>query len=296
MASMDETGADGLAAWELLQTRQLQLALRKELKRVEVLEEVEDWEIDLNESWQSMQLRLENQLKANALDHENKPFSLLTGKGVGPDGKTTAGVPTNMIWQNGPNPDDDGDASKQNSDHLMSALKLWGLELPNMTLVVHGGSSHPWQLIRVQQIADQRADFLKSRPRFNDSYFDGQRDPVQGWMAAGNAWRYPAFYVSPSYNPSDFTFRPPHTLFVDAALQVQEDHELIETGDRTVNEWIMDAVTHQPLARQAAIKGADGIFYWDLNAPALSAQGVCKKRAGARAPPRNFPAPRSLHS
>jgi hypothetical protein len=31
------------------------------------------------------------------------------------------------------------------------------------------------------------------------------------------------------------------------------------------NEWIMDAVTHQPLGKQAAMKGADGVFYWDLN-------------------------------
>lgn len=27
----------------------------------------------------------------------------------------------------------------------------------------------------------------------------------------------------------------------------------------------MDAVTHQPLGKHAAIKGADGVFYWDLN-------------------------------
>ena len=32
----------------------------------------------------------------------------------------------------------------------MAALKLWGLELPNMALLVQGGSSHPWQLIRVR--------------------------------------------------------------------------------------------------------------------------------------------------
>ena len=47
---------------------------------------------------------------------------------------------------------------------------------------------------------------------------------------------------------------------------MQEDHELIEQGDRAENEWIMDAVTHQPIGRQAAIKGKDGIFYWDLSA------------------------------
>ena len=274
MASMEETGSDGLETWELLQTRQLQLALKKRLQGLEAPEETEEWETNLDEAWESMKLRLENQLRSNALDHENKPFSLLqTQKGIGPDGKTTAGVATNIIWKEAPVPGDD-DGGPQNSDHLMSALKLWGLELPNMTLVIHGGSSHPWQLIRVQQLADQRADFLKSRPRFDVTYFDGQRDPAAGWMAAGNQWRYPAFYVSPAYNPSEFTFRPPHTLFIDAALQVQEDHELIETGDRTINEWIMDAVTHQPISRQAAIKGADGVFYWDLNAPSLASQGA----------------------
>ena len=40
--------------------------------------------------------------KQNALDHEKKPFSTLTGKGIGPDNKTTAGLPTNIIWQAGP--------------------------------------------------------------------------------------------------------------------------------------------------------------------------------------------------
>ena len=29
-------------------------------------------------------------------------------------------------------------------------------------------------------LREQRNDFLKSRPRFNDAYFDGQRDPVDG--------------------------------------------------------------------------------------------------------------------
>ena len=281
VAPLRETGPEGLETWEALQKRQLQLALRKELGRVETLEEVEPWETDLNEPWSKMQIRLEVQLKANSLDHENKPFSVLTGKGI-TDNKTTAGIPTNIIWLSGASGDDEGDSSKPNSDHLMGALKLWGLELPGITLLVHGGSSHPWQLIRVQQIADQRADFLKSRPRFNDTYFDGQRDAAQGWMANGNAWRYPVFYISPSYNPSEFTFRPPQTLFVDAALQVQEDHELIETGDRTMNEWIMDAVTHQPIGRQAAIKGADGVFYWDLNAPSLHTTGVISIDADLR--------------
>lgn len=94
-------------------------------------------------------------------------------------------------------------------------------------------------------------------------------------MAAGNAWRYPAFYISPEHeHTADFTFSPSHTLFIDASLQVQEDHELIEIGDRTMNEWIMDAVTHQPVGRQAAIKDPDGIFYWDLNAHALRANGA----------------------
>ena len=37
---------------------------------------------------------------------------------------------------------------------------------------------------------EQKEDFLKSRPRFNDNYFDGQRDPTEGWMAATNASRF----------------------------------------------------------------------------------------------------------
>ena len=293
MAAFDETGTfEGVETWERLQSRQLQLALRKELKRVEGdTAEAEEWEVDLAEPWHDdnsdyyMKRRLEVQLRSNSLDYEKKPFSQLTNKNVDlGSGKTTSGVPMNIIWKEGPAGGEDDEAVKQNSDHLMAALKLWGMELPQMTLVVQAGSSHPWQLIRIQQMADQREDFLKSRPQFNDSYlpFKGQRDPTKGWMAAGNAWRYPAFYISPKYNPTEFTFRPPHTLFVDAALQVQEDHELIETGDRTANEWIMDAVTHQPIGRQAAIKGADGVFYWDLDAPALSSAGVISIDADLR--------------
>ena len=95
-------------------------------------------------------------------------------------------------------------------------------------------------------------------------------------MAAGNAWRYPAFYISPAYNPAELTFSPSHTLFVDASLQVQEDPELIEVGERTINDWIMCAVTHQPIGRQAAIKDPDGVFYWDLNAPALKTNGTIR--------------------
>ena len=85
-------------------------------------------------------------------------------------------------------------------------------------------------------------------------------------MNAGNAWRYPAFYIPADVHATEFTFRPSHTLCVDASLQVQENPELIEHGDRTTNEWIMDAVTHQPIGRQPAIKGTDDVFYWDLNA------------------------------
>jgi hypothetical protein len=85
-----------------------------------------------------------------------------------------------------------------------------------MVLIVFGGQTHPLNLIKAKQLADQRADFLKSRPRFNDSYFDGQRDPAQGWMAAGSAWRYPAFFVSPAQEEGpEFTFTPSHTLFIE---------------------------------------------------------------------------------
>ena len=39
-------------------------------------------------------------------------------------------------------------------------------------------------------------------------------------MTAWNAWRYPAFYIGPKYALANFTFKPPHTLFIDASLQV----------------------------------------------------------------------------
>ena len=133
-------------------------------------------------------------------------------------------------------------------------------------LLVHGGNSHPLQLVQSNKSQNRRAEFLKSRPRFDASYFDGQRDPAEGWMSAWNAWRYPTFCTGHSASMTIFTFQPPNTLYIDAALQAQNDADLIEAGDRTNYEHIIDAVTHQPLGRQAALKGVDGIFYWDLSA------------------------------
>lgn len=85
-------------------------------------------------------------------------------------------------------------------------------------------------------------------------------------MSAWNAWRFPTFYSGAPEEKVIFTFQPPHTLNIDARLQAQHDADLIQSGDRTNVEHIIDAVTHQPLGRQAALKGPDGIFYWDLSA------------------------------
>ena len=90
MAAFDETGTfEGVETWERLQSRQLQLALRKELKRVEGdTAEAEEWEVDLAEPWHDdnsdyyMKRRLEVQLRSNSLDYEKKPFSQLTNKNV----------------------------------------------------------------------------------------------------------------------------------------------------------------------------------------------------------------------
>jgi hypothetical protein len=49
-------------------------------------------------------------------------------------------------------------------------------------LITRGGHDHPYQLIKNKMLSDQRADFLKSRPHFNDTYFDGQRDQAAGWV------------------------------------------------------------------------------------------------------------------
>ena len=130
---------------------------------------------------------------------------------------------------------------------------------------MHGGHAHPLQLVQANNAKSQRADFLKSRPRFDQSYFDGQRDPAEGWMSAWNAWRFPTFYSGPASEKVIFTFQPPHTLHLDAKLQALHDADLIQSGDRVNYEHIIDAVTHQPLGRQAALKGPDGIFYWDLS-------------------------------
>ena len=143
---------EGLETWEELQSRQSRLARGMELKNVETLSECEEWELDLEEQWPDMRARLERALRSNSLDHEKKPFSGISVNVS--EGKTTDGRPTSIIWQAGPS-DEDGENPKQNSDHIISALKLWALEMPNMALIVHGGSAHPWQLIRVQQMADQ---------------------------------------------------------------------------------------------------------------------------------------------
>ena len=207
--------------------------------------------------------RLIVELRANALDFENPP----TEK-IGDD-------PHPMNWVPENDGSDETNKTGQNSVYLLNAIKTWEMELPAMSIVVHGGSQHPLMLIQDRGLREQREDFLKSRPRVTDDYFDGQRDPVGGWMSAVNAWRYPAFYVGPNYVMPEFTFKPPHTLFIDASLQAQDDSDLIGENDRVNHEWIMDAVTHQPLGKQAAMKGTDGVFYWDLNVKsAVTPSGV----------------------
>lgn len=188
------------------------------------------------------------ELSANALDYENPPTEAIKE------------APHPMFWVPETDPEHEKNPKGQNSVWLLGAIKGWELDMPSMSLVIHGSSQHPMHLIQDKGLREQRTDFLKSRPRFNDNYFDGQRDPVEGWMAAVNAWRYPAFYVGPHYAMAEFKFSPPHTLFIDAELQAQDDAELIGKMDRVNNEWIMDAVTHQPLGKQAAVKDNDGIL------------------------------------
>jgi hypothetical protein len=211
---------------------------------------------DLEEPWDKLKDRINCELRLNPLDVENPP---------NPE-KPQIDVPYAVVWNSY---DDDiaGEANpdSKNSISLLQAIKKWEKELPNMVLTVHGGHAHPLHLVSNKGHHNQRAAFLKSRPRFNDTYFDGQRDPAEGWMTAWNAWRFPTFYIGTKYALSEFTFKPPQTLFIDASLQAQEDADLIESGDRANYEFIMDAVTHQPLGRLAALKGSDGVFYWDLS-------------------------------
>ena len=46
-------------------------------------------------------------------------------------------------------------------------------------------------------------------------------------MSTGTAWRYPAFFSSPYTSEYEFTFSPPHTLFIDASMQLQDASEAI---------------------------------------------------------------------
>lgn len=162
--------------------------------------------------FKKLKQQLLDELTANALDFENPPT---VKPKEDPD-------PMFFVPPQDPNSEDEKVAKGQNSVWLLQTIcKTWELDLPAMSIIVHGGSQHPLQLIHDRGLREQRVDFLKSRPRFDDTYFDGQRDPVQGWMSAVNAWRYPAFYIGPSYQMPEFTFKPPHTLFIDASLQVQ---------------------------------------------------------------------------
>lgn len=178
--------------------------------------------------------KLLEMLQANPLDFEHPPT------------KQEKDQPNKIVWV----PDEvagfpEGNETGMNSLFILQAVQKWELDMPDMSLVVHGGTQHPLNLIEEPGLRERRADWLKSRPRFNDNYFDGQRDPIEGWMAATNAWRNPAFYIGPNYKMPEFSFTPPHTLFIDAALQAMDDAELIGAEDRVNNEWIMDAVTHQ---------------------------------------------------
>lgn len=93
-------GADD---WERLQVRERTLPARKYLSAVEPLDEPQTWETDLTEVWKyepgegkkSMQVRLEEMLKVNPLDYEQKPFSDRTVPSV-VDGKTTDGTVMNV--------------------------------------------------------------------------------------------------------------------------------------------------------------------------------------------------------
>ena len=120
----------GLEKWEEHQVRHHSLDLRRSLGAVEELDEEQPWEENLEEEWEDMQLRLERILRSNSLDHEQKPFSEKTKGVVVTDGRTADGKPQNILWQAGPKLEDEN--VKQNSDHLLAALRLWSLELPNM--------------------------------------------------------------------------------------------------------------------------------------------------------------------
>ena len=173
-----------------------------------------------------LKAKLSKVLESNPLDFENPPTEQEKDK------------PHPMCWvpEHNPKEPDEANPLGKNSIALLQQVKRWEMALPDMSLCVHGGSNHPLSLIEERGLKEQKEDFLKSRPRFNDNYFDGQRDPTEGWMAATNAWRNPAFYVGPNYRMPEFSFNPPHTLFIDAALQAQDDSELISAEDRVNNE------------------------------------------------------------
>ena len=124
----------------------------------DVADGVEAWELNFKEDWATMQVRLEEQLRLNPLNHEQKPFSEKTNVSV-VDGKNLDGDPCTMVWLPAHEPGTGaGVEKKQNSDHLMACLRKWYLDLPNIVLMVQGGAAHPYSLIQGKQLASDNPE------------------------------------------------------------------------------------------------------------------------------------------
>ena len=52
-----------------------------------------------------------------------------------------------MVWTP-PDQRSEANPDGKNSTELLNAIKRWEMELPNMVLLVHGGCSHPLQLVQ----------------------------------------------------------------------------------------------------------------------------------------------------
>jgi hypothetical protein len=104
------------------------------------------------EAWESLLHKLRDDLTLNPLDVENPP----TEKPKGDD-------PDRMVFSSSEKGSEENPDGK-NTVSLLNAIKKWELELPNMVLLVHGGSAHPLQLIQPGANQVTAATLLLTRP------------------------------------------------------------------------------------------------------------------------------------
>ena len=93
------------------------------------------------ESVEELKERLETELRYSPLDVENPPNPV----------EPKLDAPYQYVWikPGEPFPSNEVNPDGKNSISLLTAIgKKWEMDMPNMVLLVHGGHSHPLQLVQ----------------------------------------------------------------------------------------------------------------------------------------------------